>query len=272
MKPILSIIAGLALLSSCTTTTKEITPLADLPPTAFTNAKSVVVFVVDCDALRVNVHGKVNWWDTTIGQGIIFFPIIGPIRNPDDPDYEARLRPLREPHLAAWHAHYLQMLERNVRLATATTMVFKAVSPDDLRQGIFPGRFKADLYVDCTPRFLMGSSYWQWAQPKAILAAITGPIVIEPAVVARVGRELAGMYEQRTTHSTTATSRLWQPGKFPFEGCYREYTIVSSMPHKKDQWLENNGLLLDQETRPLLERLASEVNLTLNVVRGVLEY
>lgn len=273
MKIVWTIIGGLTLgllFSSCSTT-KEIAPLDALAPTALQTAKTVVVFVVDRDALRMKVHGKVDWWETTIGQGIIFFPLIGPIRHPEDTDYEAQIRPLREPHLTAWRTHYLQMLEKNVRLPAATSMVFRIVSPDELRRDIFPEQCKADLYVDCTPRFLMGSSYWQWAQPSAILSAITGPIVIEPSVVRRVSHELASMYEERPSHSTIATSRLWQPGKFPFEGCYREYTALTSEPHKKKRWLEQNGQLLDQETRQLLERLAIEINKTLNTRSGTLQ-
>ena len=260
MKASLLAIAGLALvlLASCATT-REI---------ALQTAKSVMVFVVECDAVRVDVHGKVDWWATTIGQGIIFFPLIGPIRQAEDPDYEARILPLREPQLAAWRAHYLRMLEKQVRLPMAAATVFKLVSPGELRQGLFPAQYQADFYVDCTPRFMMGSSYSQWAQPNARLSAITGPIVIESAVVARVSRALADMYESRPAHRTVATSLLWQTGKFPFEGCYRDYTVVTSALHKKNRWLEKDGALLDQETRPLLERLAGEVNRTLQANVG----
>ncbi|MCX6996832.1 MAG: hypothetical protein NTV49_07045 [Kiritimatiellaeota bacterium] len=273
MKKLLTAIGGLTLalgLASCSTT-REIVPLGSMAPAALQTAKTIVVFVVDRDALRVQVHGKVDWWATTIGQGLIFFPLIGPIRYPEDVGYEAQIQPLREPHLADWRAHYVRMLEKSVHLPAATSMVFRIVSPDELRQDIFPAQFQADLYVDCTPRFLMGSSYWQWAQPKAMLAAITGPIVIEPAVVARVSRELAKMYEERPSHRTVGTSRLWQAGKYPFEGCYREYTALLSPPHKKKRWLEQDGRLLDQETRQLLKRLATEVNYTLNARVGALE-
>ena len=269
MKKFLFSVGGLIcvlVLASCTTP-KEITALDQMPPTTLQTAKSVVVFVVDCDAFRMNVHGKIDWWATTVGQGIIFFPIVGPLRHHEDVEYEAQLRPLREPHLVEWRKHYLQMLEKHVHLAAATSTVFKIVTPDDLRQGIFPERYRADLYLDCTPRFLMGSSFWQWAQPKAVMSAITGPIVVEPAVITRVSRELASMYEERPEHGTVFRSRLWQPGKYPFEGCYREYTALTSEPHKKDLWLEQNGRLLDQELRPLLERLAQEMQQTL--VAGV---
>ncbi len=272
MRRILCSIGGLALalcLSSCATS-KEIVGIGTMPPAALQTATSVVVFVVDCDALRMRVNGNVDWWDTTIGQGIIFFPIIGPIRYPDDADYEAKIRPLREPHLNAWRAQYLQALEKSVRLAAATSLVFKLVSTEELRQGIFPGKYKADYYVDCTPRFSMGSSYWQWAEPNAILSAITGPIVIESGVAERVGRELANMYEQRPSHSTVYTSLLWQTGKFPFEGCFREYTVLTSEPHKKNRWLAAQGKLLDEETRRLLGRLAAEVNYTLQARVGAL--
>jgi len=259
--------AGL-LLASCATE-KEIEPLHTLASGTLTSACSVVVFTVDCDALRVNVNGPVDWWDTTVGQGLIFFPFVGPVRTPQDAEFAAQLRPLRTPHLQEWNALYMRALAAHVHLPAATSMVFKVVTPAELRQGIFPGQVAADLYLDCTPRFLMGSSYWQWAEPSAILSAITGPIVIERAAAERAGRELARIYEEPSDHSTLVSSLRWQTGPMPFAGCYREYTALTSEHYKKHLWLEHRGQLLDQETRKLLERLAAEVQLTLCTRGGV---
>jgi hypothetical protein len=256
------------LLASCATQ-KEIASLRTLSPKTIAEARSVVVFTVNCDSLRVNVNGAVDWWSTTVGQGLIFFPIIGPIRYPQDADYEAKIRPLREPHLQAWHEYYMKMLAAAIHLPGATSTVFKVVTAAELKQGIFPNQVAADLYLDCTPRFRMGSSCWQWAEPDTILAAVTGPIVIERAAAERAGRELARIYEEPVDHNTLVTSQRWSLEPFPFEGCYREYTALTSPEYKKHLWLENRGQLLDQETRKLLERLAAEVQLNLTVRGGV---
>ena len=165
--------------------------------------------------------------------------------------------------------HYMRMLATHVHLPMATSTVFKVVTAAELRQGIFPNKVAADLYLDCTPRFRMGSSYWQWAEPDAILAAITGPIVIERAAAERAGRELARIYEELPEQTTMDTSLRWQLGPFPFDGCYREYTAITSSAYKKHHWLLNRGELLDQQSRQLLERLAKEVQLTLLTSGGV---